>query len=149
LFFYFDIILIIVTMLTRGFRSLARLPVGASKQFFSSSSLSAGRTMVIVDHDGSSMAESTLNTITAASQIGHAVDAMVLGGESAATVAEQAAKVAGVEQVLVASDAALEHSVAENVAQFLNQLQGEKQYSHILASSSSSGMYIGLYGVIM
>ena len=57
--------------------------------------------LVIAEHDGGVLKSGTLNTITAATQIGADVTVLVAGDGSAAVAAE-AARVAGVSRVLVA-----------------------------------------------
>ena len=70
--------------------------------------------LVLVEHDGSNIKDATLATVTAASQLGD-VNALVVGN-NAETVAQAAAKIAGVSKVYAASSPALEHQLAEAVA---------------------------------
>lgn len=60
-------------------------------------------TLVIAEHDESKLAGVTLNTITAASKLGHEITVLVAGASNG-KVAEQVAKVANVKRVLVAED---------------------------------------------
>jgi electron transfer flavoprotein alpha subunit len=68
--------------------------------------------LVIADHDGSTVRETTHKTVTAASKLGGEVDILVVG-QGAKAVADAAAKIAGVRKVLLADSAALGHQLAE------------------------------------
>ena len=70
--------------------------------------------LVLVEHDGSSVRDATLATVTAASKLGE-VHALVAGSNVGA-VGEEAAKIAGVVKVLVADAAHLDHELAEEIA---------------------------------
>ncbi|SBS31951.1 Electron transfer flavoprotein subunit alpha [Marinomonas spartinae] len=92
--------------------------------------------LVLAEHDNQSLKPATLNTITAASQIGGDVHLLVAGFECQ-TVITQATKVAGVSKVLSADNAVYEHQLAENIAKLVVELaQG---YSHILAPATTTG----------
>ncbi|MEG5263611.1 FAD-binding protein [Pseudomonas sp. JDS28PS106] len=95
--------------------------------------------LVIAEHDTSSLAPATLNTVAAAQQIGGDIHVLVAGAGVAA-VAEAAAKVAGVSKVLVADNAAYEHQLPENVAPLIVELASG--YSHVLAPATSNGKNI-------
>ena len=92
--------------------------------------------LVIAEHDNQSLKGASLNTLTAASEIGGEVHLLVVGANCAA-VAEQGAKVAGVAKVLVADNAAYEHQLAENVSKLVVELA--PAYSHILAPATTTG----------
>ncbi|AJE22192.1 electron transfer flavoprotein subunit alpha/FixB family protein [Azotobacter chroococcum] len=92
--------------------------------------------LVIAEHDNAVLAAATLNTVTAAQAIGGDIHVLV-AGSGCSTVAESAAKIAGVAKVLVADDAAHAHLLAENVAPLIAGLA--KNYSHVLAPASTNG----------
>ncbi|MEO9655403.1 electron transfer flavoprotein subunit alpha/FixB family protein [Marinomonas sp.] len=92
--------------------------------------------LVIAEHDNQSLKGASLNTITAASQIGSDVHLLVVGADCA-SVAEQGANVVGVAKVLVANNAAYEHQLAENVSKLVVELA--PAYSHILAPATTTG----------
>jgi len=71
-------------------------------------------TLVLVEHEAGAIKDATLAAITAASQLGE-VHALV-AGSGVGSVAEAAAKIAGVAKVLVADAAHLDHPLAEAVA---------------------------------
>ncbi|HEY8973728.1 MAG TPA: electron transfer flavoprotein subunit alpha/FixB family protein [Burkholderiaceae bacterium] len=93
-------------------------------------------TLVIAEHDNASLKGATLNTITAAAQVGGDVHVLV-AGHNAGAVATAAAAVAGVAKVLHADSAALAEALAENLAaQVLAVASG---YSHIFFPSTANG----------
>ena len=92
--------------------------------------------LVIAEHDNAELKGATLNVIAAASQLGGDVHVLV-AGQDAAAVAEQAAKIAGVAKVLLADGESLKDGLAENVAaQVLAVADG---YSHILFPATAAG----------
>jgi electron transfer flavoprotein alpha subunit len=92
--------------------------------------------LVIAEHDNSTLKAATLNTITAATQMGSEVHILV-AGTGCGSVAKEAAKVQGVTQVLVADDATYEHQLAENISLLVAELG--KDYSHIVVPATTSG----------
>ncbi|MDA0703082.1 MAG: FAD-binding protein [Proteobacteria bacterium] len=92
--------------------------------------------LVIAEHDNAELKPATLNTVTAAAQIGGDVHLLV-AGHNCAAVAEAAAKVAGVAKVLHADAPALEHGVAENLAPVVARLAAD--YGHVLAPATTFG----------
>ena len=92
--------------------------------------------LVIADHDGALLRETTLKVITAAQGLGGDIDVLVYG-DGVQAVADQAAKVAGVRKVLLSQSADLKADLAEDVATLLVGLAAG--YDAILAPASSSG----------
>ena len=92
--------------------------------------------LVIAEHNNVALAAATLNTVAAAAQIGGDIHVLV-AGQGCASVAEAAAKVAGVAKVLVADNAAFAHQLPENVAPLVAELG--KGYSHVLAAATTNG----------
>ncbi|MFL6677027.1 MAG: electron transfer flavoprotein subunit alpha/FixB family protein [Burkholderiaceae bacterium] len=93
-------------------------------------------TLVIAEHDNTTLKGATLNTITAAAQVGGDVHVLV-AGSNAGAVATAAAAVAGVAKVLHADSPALAEALAENLAaQVLAVASG---YSHIFFPSTANG----------
>jgi len=93
-------------------------------------------TLVIAHHDNAELHASTLNTVTAASQVGGDVHILVAGSGADAVVAE-AAQVAGVAKVLHADADQYKDAVSIEVANLVVSLAGD--YSHIMAGSTTSG----------
>jgi electron transfer flavoprotein alpha subunit len=77
-------------------------------------------TLVYVEHDNYSLKDATLAVVMAASQLGE-VHALI-AGHNCKTIAEAAAKIAGVAKVHVADDAAYANQLAENVAPLVADL---------------------------
>lgn len=98
-------------------------------------------TLVVVEHRNSKVAAPTLNTLTAAGQLGGDVTALV-SGQGVQQVAQEAAALPGVNKVLVADSPALQHQLAEPHAALLAALQSHGGFSHILAPSSTTGKNI-------
>jgi electron transfer flavoprotein alpha subunit len=92
--------------------------------------------LVIVEHDNNDVAAATLHAVTAAQQIGGDIDLLV-AGENCGSVAEAAAKIAGVSSVKVADDAKFGHHLAENLATLIVEVA--PGYSHVLASATTFG----------
>jgi len=92
--------------------------------------------LVIAEHDNASIKGATLNTVTAAAQLGGEVHVLV-AGHNAAAAAAQAAQIAGVSKVIHADAEGLAHGLAENVAaQVLAIASG---YSHLLFPATAAG----------
>ncbi len=92
--------------------------------------------LVVAEHDSSEIAPATLNTVTAAAEIGGDVTVLVAGSGSSAA-ADAAAKIAGVSKVLHADSAEYANGLAENVAPLVVSLAAG--YSHVLAPATSFG----------
>jgi electron transfer flavoprotein alpha subunit len=97
--------------------------------------------LVIAEHDHASLKGATLNTITAASQLGGEVHVLV-AGHSAAAAAAAAAQVAGVAKVIHADSAAFAHGLAENVAAQVLATVAAGGYSHVVFPATASGKNI-------
>jgi electron transfer flavoprotein alpha subunit len=94
--------------------------------------------LVLVEHDGGSIKDATLATVTAAAKLGD-VNALVVGNNVDA-VAQAASKIAGVSKVYAASAPALEHQLAEAVAPVAATLMGS--HDAFLAPATTTGKNI-------
>jgi len=92
--------------------------------------------LVIAEHDNQSIKGATLNTVTAAAQLGGEVHVLV-AGHNAAAAAKAAAQIAGVAKVIHADAPGFEHGLAENVAAQVIALAAD--YSHILFPATAAG----------
>ena len=92
--------------------------------------------LVVAEHDNAELKDPTLNTITAAAEIGGDIHVLV-AGTGCRAVADAAAAVAGVSKVLAADDPAYEHHLAETMAPLLVSLAGD--YDAILAPADTFG----------
>ena len=70
--------------------------------------------LVIADHDGQSVRDTTAKTVTAAQKLGGDIDILVVG-QGAQAAADSAAKISGVRKVLLAESAELGKTLAEAV----------------------------------
>lgn len=96
--------------------------------------------LVLVEHEAGAVKDVTLSTVTAAAKIG-AVHALVVGeGDEANKAADAAAKIGGVEKVLLASDSAYAKMLPENVAPLITGLMDG--YDAFVASATSNGKNI-------
>ena len=92
--------------------------------------------LVIAEHDNASLKGATLNTVTAAAQLGGEIHVLV-AGHHAGEAAQAAAQIQGVSQVLHADGESLAHGLAENVAAQVLAIAG--RYSHILFPATAAG----------
>ena len=94
--------------------------------------------LVWVEHDGSSVKDATLATVTAAAKLGEI--ALLVAGQGVDAVARDAAKIDGVSKVLVADDAAYAHALAENVAPLVAELMAS--HDAFVAPATTTGKNI-------
>ena len=94
--------------------------------------------LVLVEYDGKSIKDATLATVTAASKLGE-VHALV-AGNNADSVAQAAAKIAGVAKVYSATSPALEHQLAEVVAPVAAKLM--ESHDAFVAPATTTGKNI-------
>ncbi|MDC7676021.1 electron transfer flavoprotein subunit alpha/FixB family protein [Asticcacaulis machinosus] len=92
--------------------------------------------LVIADHDGVTLRDSTLKVLTAAKALSADIDVLVYGAGSA-TVAAQAAKASGVRKVLTSESAGLNADIAEDVAALIAGLAAG--YDAVAIPASASG----------
>ncbi|MGB0672199.1 MAG: electron transfer flavoprotein subunit alpha/FixB family protein [Rhodospirillales bacterium] len=91
--------------------------------------------LVLAEHDNAVLKPATLNTVTAAAELGPVT--LLVVGSGAQSVADAASAVVGVEKVLVCDDAAYLHPTAEAVAPIIVGLADG--YSHLLAPATTFG----------
>jgi electron transfer flavoprotein alpha subunit len=92
--------------------------------------------LVIAEHDNQTLSEATAKTVTAAAAVSAPVHVLV-AGEGCAGVAEAAAKLAGVEKVLLADDARYGRMLAEPMEALILSRAGD--YDAILAPATTAG----------
>ena len=92
--------------------------------------------LVIADHDGSAVRDTTHKTVTAALAISGDVDVLVLG-KGASAVADASAKIAGVRKVLLAEGEGVSHGLAEAVEATVVPLAAN--YEAILVPANTDG----------
>ena len=92
--------------------------------------------LVIADHDGQALRDTTHKAVAAATKLSGDIDILVLG-QNARGVADAAAKISGVRKVRLAESEALGHFIAEAVETCVVPLMGE--YEAVLTPSTSAG----------
>jgi len=92
--------------------------------------------LIVAEHDNASLKPATLNTVTAAGQLGGDI-AILVAGEGCSAAAQAAAKIVGVTKVLCADSAEYGHDMAENLAPLIAKLAPD--YSHVLAPATTFG----------
>ena len=95
--------------------------------------------LVIAEHDNAVLKDATHKTVTAAAAISTPVHILV-AGENCAAVADAAAKIAGVERVLLADAAEYGRQLAEPMEALILSLAGS--YDTILAPATTTGKNI-------
>ena len=93
------------------------------------------KTLVLVEHDNTKVNDATLAVVTAASKLGEVH--LLVAGHNCGSVAEAAAKIAGVGKVHVADDAAYANGLAENVAPLAAALMAD--HDAFLAPATTQG----------
>ncbi|NMM28914.1 MAG: electron transfer flavoprotein subunit alpha/FixB family protein [Glaciimonas sp.] len=94
--------------------------------------------LVIAEHDNDKLKGATLNTVTAAAEIGEEIHILV-AGLNCSFVAAASAQIAGVAKVCVADAAHYANQTAENMASLIVSITKTGGYSHILAPATSNG----------
>ncbi|MBX9908257.1 MAG: FAD-binding protein [Beijerinckiaceae bacterium] len=93
-------------------------------------------TLLIAEHDNASVKDATNKALTAAKQLGGPVHILV-AGQNAKAAADAAAKLDGVEKVLLADAAIYGHNLAEPLAALVAKLA--EGYDAVLAPSTTTG----------
>jgi electron transfer flavoprotein alpha subunit len=95
-------------------------------------------TLLVADHNNKVLDKATTQAVTAASKLpgSDKLEVLVLG-KGCGSVAEEAAKIAGVSKVILAESDQLEHPVADVTSELLLALQKANGYSAIAGVSSS------------
>jgi electron transfer flavoprotein alpha subunit len=94
--------------------------------------------LVWAEHEGGTVKDATLSAITAAAQLGEVH--LLVAGAGVGSVAEAAAKIAGVGKVVTLDGAAFEHALPENVAPAVVALMDG--YDAFVAPATSNGKNI-------
>ena len=95
--------------------------------------------LVLAEHNNSALNEATAKAVTAALLISKPVHVLVAGANCTAA-AEQAAKLEGVEKVLVADDARYANMLPEPTAELVLSLASS--YDAVLAPATANGKNI-------
>jgi electron transfer flavoprotein alpha subunit len=93
-------------------------------------------TLLIAEHDNTSLKDATAKALTAAKALGAEVHVLV-AGKDAKAAADAAAKLDGVAKVLLAESPAYEHQLAEPMAALIVSLAGS--YDALVAPATTNG----------
>lgn len=96
-------------------------------------------TLTIIEPSASAASSGSLSAITAAQKLGQEPITALIAGSNGEKVAEQVAKVAGVGKVLVASNAAYDKGLPENLADLIAQVTKDGGFTHVVAASTAYG----------
>ena len=92
-------------------------------------------TLLIAEHDNNNISDSVRKAITAAQEIGETIDILV-AGKDCNSVADQAAKVSGVNKVLICDNEVYSKHLAEPYADLIVSLAGN--YNTFIASATTT-----------
>ncbi|KFZ17606.1 hypothetical protein V502_04512 [Pseudogymnoascus sp. VKM F-4520 (FW-2644)] len=95
-------------------------------------------TLAVLEQNNGKLNTGSLSAVTAAKKLGGSVTAFVAGG-SIKSVAEEAAKVEGVEKVISVDNAAYDRGLPENYAPLLVENIKKGGYTHIVAGHTAFG----------
>ncbi|UCH52887.1 MAG: FAD-binding protein [Pseudomonadota bacterium] len=94
------------------------------------------RTLVVAEHDSTTLTRGARSAVGAAAKLGGEIDVLVAGWQCQAA-AEAAARLAGVRRVLFADAEHYAHDLAEELAQLVAQLAPD--YTHVLTGATVYG----------
>lgn len=92
--------------------------------------------LILVEHDNEEVKASTLNTVTAARQVGDDLHALVIGFNCDA-VASATSNIDGISKVIKCDSETYQYGLVENVAPVVKDLA--ENYSHVFAPASTFG----------
>ena len=92
-------------------------------------------TLLIAEHDNNNISDSVRKAITAAQEIGENIDILV-AGKDCNSVADQAAKISGVNKVLICDNEVYSKHLAEPYADLIVSLAGN--YNTFIASATTT-----------
>src|SRR5262249_28769465 len=99
----------------------------------------AMNTLLVAEHDNKTLKDATAKALSAAKALGADVHVLVAGKDCRA-VAEAAAKLDGVNKVLLADAAGYEHMLAESTSALIHSLA--RNYDAIIAPATTTGKNI-------
>ena len=91
--------------------------------------------LVIAEHDGLTLKGSTLNAITAATELGDVT--VLIAGDNCDTIASQAAKLSGTNKILLAEHEIYSKPLAETLTPLIMSIA--RTFSHIIGPASTFG----------
>jgi len=98
-------------------------------------------TLVVAEHNNGKLTPSTLNTVTAASQMGGDVTCLI-AGSGCAPVVEELKQVSGIKKILLADNEAFKGNLPEAFTPLLLEIQNQFNFTHIVAGATAFGKNI-------
>ena len=95
------------------------------------------KTLVLAEHDEHGLKDATLNTVSAASQVGGPIDVMI--AEASELAVEAARRISGINRVIHVRAAQLKAPTAEDVAAQIVALVAANGYTHVMAAATAFG----------
>ena len=100
------------------------------------------KSLVIIEHDGKNIKQTSLSTITAAGKICKEVEVIALGS-NISEVVDKLKKTDIISKVNYSDDDFLKFQIAENLSEVITSFLKEKDFSHILLPSTTFGKNLG------
>jgi len=95
-------------------------------------------TLVVIEHNDEDMNGISLNTVTAAKQLGGDISCLI-AGTNCAPIVEQVSKIDGINKILVAEHAAYKGFLAEHLTPVVLESVKQFNFSHVLAGATAFG----------
>ena len=100
------------------------------------------KSLVIIEHDGKNIKQTSLSTITAAGQISKDVEVLILGS-NISEVLEDLKKTNIISKVNYCDEDFLKYQIAENLTEVIISFLKDREFTHILLPSSTFGKNLG------
>lgn len=92
--------------------------------------------LIIAEHDNKTLKAANLHTVTAAKQLGDAIDILIIGS-GCDEVTKQASRLPDVAHVLTVNHQEFEHQLPENTAAFIAEIAAN--YNYVLSAATTYG----------
>ena len=122
-------------LLINNFKKIQFTKYNKNLRFYSTGGQSV---LILAEHNNNELISGTLNTVTAATKISSNVSLLV-AGNNADKVVENAKKLKGVSNVLYVNDSVHQTATAENLSKLIVEIQKSKNFTHIISPASSFG----------
>lgn len=109
-----------------------------NRRFFSTTRVSLD-TLAFVESAGNKISPASLSAITAATQIGKPITALLVGTNGSA-IASDVAKIPGVSKILVSKSDKYDHYLAEELSPLIKEvLESSSEFTHFITPASAVG----------
>ena len=100
------------------------------------------KSLVIIEHDGKSVKQTSFSTISAAAKICKEVEVLILGSNTSQLVSNLK-KTDLISKVNFVDDKSLSHQIAENLSMIVKSFLRKNDFTHVLLPSSTFGKNLG------